>query len=350
MSLCMADTETSEKEEQSVVDTVTEVLKSGWKENSKDADPARIHNRNTEVNAESVTTNLDEFDFNLSNTEFELDNLNPVGVSPVGVDEIDADELVDVMEGSEDERQTEVIDEGDSLNLTCPSCQFNESLDRKSSIEYESIADIDSIVESFDKAISCTEQKDGMYLIAFAEMSMGEKSRIKNDLKSFESVVDVEFVGNFECLIEVGMTEATCAHCEFSWTFSHKNLEPDTVQLLSKQLQLRDNMVESQEQMLEAKQKIIEGLISYGSKKMRKHPTEKFKNKFDLLNESVSHAMSNEVNIPDDLEEQIEWHVKNYDPDDFDVDESELNQYQMKSSKSCITDSLNNEANRSCYG
>lgn len=318
MSVCMADTETSEKEEQSVVDTVTEVLKSGWKENSKDADPARIHNRNTEVNAESVTTNVDKdkFEFDISNTEFELDNLKPIGISPLDVD-------VDEIEESEDERQTQVIVEGDSLNLTCPSCQFNEALDRKSSIEYESIADIDSIVESFDKAISCTEQEDGMYLIAFAEMSMGEKSRIKNDLKSFESVVDVEFVGNFECLIEVGMTEATCDHCGFSWTFSHKNLEPDTVQLLSKQLQLRDNMVESQEQMLEAKQKIIEGLISYGSKKMRKHPAEKFKNKFDLLNESVSYAMSNEVNIPKDLEEQIEWHVKNYDPYDFDVDESE---------------------------
>jgi uncharacterized radical SAM superfamily protein len=75
--------------------------------------------------------------------------------------------------------------------------------------------------------------------------------------------------------------------------------------------------------MLEAKQKIIEGLISYGSKKMRDHPTEKFKNKFDFMNESVSYAMSNEVNIPSDLEEQIEWHVKNYDFDDFDVVDSE---------------------------
>jgi len=316
----MADTDTSEEKEQSAVDTVTQILKSDWKENSEDADPGRIVDRNTEVNTESVTTNLNEVEFDISNTEFELDNLKPIGISPL---EVDADEIVDELEESQDERQTQVIDEENSLNLTCPSCQFNESLDRKSSIEYESIADIDSIVESFDKAISCTEQKDGMYLIAFAEMSMGEKSRIKNDLKSFESVVDVEFVGNFECLIEVGMTEATCAHCGFSWTFSHKNLEPDTVQLLSKQLQLRDNMVKSQEQMLEAKQKIIEGLISYGSKKMRKHPTEKFKNKFDFMNESVSHAMSNEINIPSDLEEQIEWHVKNYDPDDFDVDESE---------------------------
>jgi predicted nucleic-acid-binding Zn-ribbon protein len=293
----MADMETSEEKEQSVVDKVTQVLKSDWKENSKNAHPGRVVDRNTEVNTESVATNQNEFNFD---TDLELGNSNVIGAE-----------------------ETEVIDEGDFLNLTCPSCQFNESLDKKSSIKYESIADVDSVVESFDKAISCTEQKDGMYLIAFAEMSMGEKSRIKNDLKSFESVIDVEFVGNFECLIEVGMTEATCGHCGFSWTFTHENLESDTVQLLTKQLQFRDNMVESQEQMLEAKQKIIEGLISYGSKKMRKHPAEKFKNKFDLLNESVSYAMSNEVNIPSDLEEQIEWHVKNYDFDDFDVEEPE---------------------------
>lgn len=323
----MADTESSDEEEQSKVDTVTQTLKSDWKENSKDINPGRVVDRNTEINAESVTTNSGGLDFvradeiidelkehqDERHTDFELKGQSRVGA-----------EIDDELDEFHEEWEEGIMEnEGNSLNLTCPSCQFNESLDLKSSIEYESIADIDSIVESFDKAISCTEQDDGMYLLAFAEMSMGEKSRIKNELKSFESVVDVEFVGNFECLIEVGMTKATCVHCGFSWTFSHENLEADTVQLLNKQLTFRDNMVESQEQMLEAKQKMIEGLISYGSKQMREHPTQKFKNKFDFMNESVSHAMSNEVNTPSDLEEHIEWLVKNYDSEDFNVDESE---------------------------
>lgn len=161
---------------------------------------------------------------------------------------------------SERERKTEIVRDGTD-GLTCPSCQFTESIKLDDTIEVENKSDIDEITPSLDNVISTSKQDDGKILLAFSEMGMEERSIVRTQLKSFDSVAEFEFVGDFECLIEMSLAEATCGHCGFSWRFNQKELNSQE-RLLEKTNSILESEVQSLEEKLQANQKIIEGMLS----------------------------------------------------------------------------------------
>ena len=257
-------------------------------------DLGRIVDRNTEILNERFTDKTEV------NPEENINTQNEI------IDELD--EIIDKLDEYKDDRQTSF-----AHRLTCPSCQFNESIDNMDKqITVENKSDIDGIVSSLDRVVSYTEQKNNQVLLAFAELSMEEKSIARTKLDSFESVSEFEFVTDYECLITLSLAEATCGHCGFSWKFNIDQLD-ENLNLLSERNQNLKNEVNHQQSKLHANQKLINQLLSYSHEKITEIPNERFTDKLDLLHRSATFMSDNDLQMTEavrnEIESQLETHA-----------------------------------------